>query len=237
MSQYSVTDEGESLGTTEEIRDVAEAPAWLQLGIIVSDGSSSMTLPVGAEGEEIPGLAPETKAAAANRATLGFLDRMQAGRKKANFSLGWISFNDSVTDTIGPMSADHLRDVGAFDPTAKRTGGTQIWTGLDAAARMIEDWRANPPYSDLPMSAVVVLLTDGEDGGQAKTVEVANRLKGMPNTVLAGCFFATKGGSMNGADFLQRIVTSPRHYKNVYTAEDLRDFFHASVTTAIGQDD
>src|SRR5205814_2090383 len=96
--EHGVTDEIQHIGE-EEIGEVAEAPTWLQLGIIVSDGSPSMTLHVGTdEKEEVPGLDPETKAAAANRATLGFLDRMQAGRKKANFSLGWVSFNDGVTD-------------------------------------------------------------------------------------------------------------------------------------------
>jgi len=228
-------DDSEDLGRSDDafMPEVDEVPGWLQLGVIVSDGSGSMLLELEEPDESLADLVT-TKAAAANSATLGFLDRMEAGRKKQQFSLAWVSFNDRVTDQQPPTDVDRLRSAagGNFDPTKQGSGGTRIWTGLEAAANMVEQWQASPKYEGIPMSAVIVLMTDGEDADTAKTIEVANRIKELPNTRLAACFFATKGQPSRGAEFLRRIVTQPegQHFKQVYDAEALRDFFHASVT-------
>lgn len=218
-----------------ELPAVAVVPSWLQLGVIVSDGSGSMLSPLPEPDNSIEGDASITKAAAANRATANLLDRMAGSRKKAQFNLGWVSFNDKATDAREPSDAKTLRGTGSFDPTAKGPGGTRIWTGLEAAEDMVTKWFAAPEYEDIPMSAVVVLMTDGEDGDPTKTRAVAERIKSLPNTRLAACFFATRGQTSQGADFLRGIVTPPeeQYFRQVYDAEALRDFFEASVTAVV----
>jgi hypothetical protein len=219
-------------GGAETDIEVAEVPSWLQLGVIVSDGSGSMRLNLPDLDESLEGMPSKTKAEAAASATRAFLDRMNAGGKKQQFTLGWIAFSDRATIKHAPMAVDELRSKGSFDPTAGGSGGTQIWAGLEAAAEMVAKWQASPRYPDTPMTAVVVLLTDGEDGNPARTLEAAEKLKTLPHTRLCGCFFATKGTPSKGAEFLRRIVSEPEseNFTLVYDAEALRNFFHASIT-------
>ena len=222
------------VGEDRPLPTIQAVPAWLQLGVIVSDGSLSMTeeLP---QADESLGVRSQTKAEATDAATSHFLDRMQASDNKRQFSLAWISFNSVVTDTEGPTEVDTLSKRTSFDPTANGTGGTSIGSALEAAAGLVEAWRAKPRYEGVPMSAVVVLMTDGEDGDVQRTIKAAQRVIQLPNTRLAACFFATKGRPSPGADFLRQIVSPPvgQNFKQVYDGEALRDFFHASVS-AVG---
>jgi hypothetical protein len=207
-------------------------PAWRQLGVIVTDGSQSMTLPLhesgGLEGVPLP---DRTKAAAVDTATGNLLRRFAVSRKKAQFEFAYVSFHSSVSNTRGPQDVDSLLATGSFDPTAHGTGGTQIWTGLEAAAQIVERWVRGD--DEVPRSAVVMVMTDGQDGGPARTVELANRIRGLENTDLAACFFATKGKAAEGSDLLQRIVSRPDLYSTVFDAEQLRSFFMKSMTLAV----
>jgi hypothetical protein len=107
---------------------------------------------------------------------------------------------------------------------------------------MIEAYMRSEENSDVPVSAVVVVLSDGETGEPEKAIASAQRLKALPNTEVAACLFATKGQPATGGQLLQALATSPNLYQTVYSAEQLRDFFHASVTmtargAAIGADE
>src|SRR5262249_33495937 len=149
------------------------------------------------------------------------LDRMEGSRKVHQFSLGWVSFSDAVTETVKPASVEELRSRADFDPTRLGAGGTQICKGLEAAAEMVEDWQRAPRYPGVPMSAVVVLMTDGEDRDPQQTRQAAERIKALPHTRLAACFFATKGAPATGADLLRDIVSPPegQNFKQVYDGE------------------
>jgi len=54
----------------------------------------------------------------------------------------------------------------------------------------------------------------------------------MGNAQIAAAFFATKGDPSTGASFLQELASSANLYSTVYNAEQLRKFFHDSVTEA-----
>lgn len=222
-----------------DLQDVPiSARAWNQVGIFVGDGSQSMTLPFAEEDESLGDLLPSrTKAAAVDTATREVLNRLKASRKAANFSIGFVYFNSAVTDERAPVDVLSIATTDSFDPTAKGIGGTRIHIGLDAAARMIESYMHAEAAGDVPISAVVIVLSDGEDAEPERTIDAARRLKDLPNTDLAACLFATKGQPAKGGALLQSIASSPALYQTVYSAEQLRDFFHASITmTAAGQD-
>lgn len=217
-------------------------PAWRQLGVLVNDGSESMTWDLDEPDASLEGMPARTKAAAVDVAVRELLNRMKTGRKATNFSFSFITFNDKVTEERPPQELLSISTTASYDPTANGTGGTAIATGLDAAGRIVEDFMRGDDGLDVPSSAVVVVLSDGEDGDQGRTMAVAQRLRELPNTVVAACLFATKGGSSSGARLLQGIVSEPRLYQTVYSAEQLREFFHASITTTVlalppGQDD
>lgn len=215
--------------------DAPRAPvAWRQLGVIVSDGSGSMTDLLAEEDDSLEGvqLPARTKAAAADMATRELLNRMQKSRKEPQFEFAFVSFHDRVSDTRPAQTVGALLSTGGFDPTAKGSGGTHIWTGLEASVKIVEDWLRGGD-DDVPKSAVVMVMSDGVCADPNKTLEVANRLKALPNTDLAACFFATKGQASSGARLLQGIVSDPQLYETVFDAEQLRKFFLASMTAVV----
>lgn len=215
--------------------DLDEIPissrAWNQLGIFVGDGSQSMTLPFAEEDDSLTGLLPvRTKAAAVESATKDVLNLLKASRKAANFTMGFVYFNSAVTDERPPKDVVDIATTDSYDPTARGIGGTRIHAGLEAATRMIEAYVQSVGHGEVPVSAVVIVLSDGEDGAPDQTIAAADRLKAMPNTELAACLFATKGQPAKGGELLQAIASASHLYQTVYNAQQLRNFFHASVT-------
>ena len=88
--------------------------------------------------------------------------------------------------------------------------------------------------SDVPRSVVVVLMSDGQAQDPSETVSAAKALKqvGPPGaTKLATCLFAAKGEPIDGARLLEAIA-SPGMSSVVYSPEQLREFFAASITKA-----
>jgi len=210
------------------------APAWIQLGVMVNDGSGSMTLQSAEPDTSLEGVAPaRTKAAAVDNALKDFIKRMKSSRKAGNFCLSFVSFNDRVTDQRNPEALPSVSSERSYDPTAHGTGGTAIHKGLDAAAEIVDDFMREAETTEIPVSVVVVLLSDGEERDDpVKTAEAAARLRELPNTMLAACLFATKDQPAHGEQLLEEIVSEPRLYQRVHNAEQLRKFFVASVSAS-----
>lgn len=202
------------------------APAtWIQLGVLVNDGSGSMTETyVDPEGGQM------TKAEAVDEAVTGLVERLQTSRMASNFRISVVAFNEVVTDH---MAARPVKDVplsASYNPTDHGIGGTAIHRGLDAAHQIVSQFFAAEQVREVPVSAVVVLLSDGEERDDPdKTKAAAARLKELPNTHLAASLFST-GGASEGEALLEEIVSEPRFYKRVHGREELRKFFTASVT-------
>ena len=208
-------------------------PSWKQLGVLVMDGSVSMTWDLAEPDTSMESALPaRTKAAAVDIAVRDLLNRLAAGSKAANFHFGFVSFNDHVTSKRSPQELLSISTADNFDPTAAGTGGTEISTGIEAATQLVETFLRDGGGDDVPVSAIVLVMSDGEDASPAKTLAAAQRLKEIPNAQLAACLFATKGRTASGAQLLQSIVSAPHYYQTVFTAEQLRDFFHASMTMA-----
>jgi hypothetical protein len=216
----------------EDFGEVAYAPpAWLQLVMRVADGSQSMTWPLEEPDTTMEGVAAaRTKAAAVDMATRDLVNRLAAGRKAANFLYASVCFNDRVTEKRGPRPIIDVPGSEDFDPTSAGIGGTRIWLGLDAAATLIEQFHHDNADS-VPISAVVLVESDGECEDPQQTIAAAKRLKAIPNTHIAACLFSTKGQPAAGAPLLQAIVTDSKLYQTVFTSEQLRRFFYDSVTT------
>ncbi len=206
-------------------------PAWLQLAVLVLDGSGSMTLPL-TTGSAAEGGAPSrTKADAVDEATRGLLERLKRSTVAPNLEFAYISFNDDVTEQ---RPREMLARVGldrSYDPTAKGIGRTAIHRGLAAAAGVVEGFMRDAAQGELGASAIVVLMSDGEETDNlAMTTAAAARLRAIDGVDLAACMFATHGQPVHGEQLLQSIVSRPDFYQRVYDAEQLRRFFHASIT-------
>ncbi|MBJ7469805.1 MAG: VWA domain-containing protein [Solirubrobacteraceae bacterium] len=226
----------DSTGTTIVIPDGAEpvAAATREEGIVeVADGSQSMTESLAETGEQIPGLPARTKAAAATVAASDVVARLQTSSKAANFSLGFVAFNDRVTVDRPIVPILDIPATDDFDPTAAGTGGTCMYLGLEAARKQIERWRQARPGT-LHVSNVVVLYGDGLCSNPQRTLQAAAALKEIPNVTVAACLFRGPRDTDSGAQLLQAVASGPRFYKTVHDAEQLREFFLASITLAGG---
>jgi uncharacterized protein YegL len=213
-------------GRSIPVQPVAPA-AYIQLGVLVNDGSGSMTLtyadPEGAQ---------RTKAAAVDLAVRGLVERLQASRMASNFCLSVVAFNDNVTDLKEARRVAEIPVTESYDPTDHGIGGTAIHRGLDAAYQIISEFLNEGRAAEVPTSAVVVLMSDGEERDDPeKTRAAAARLKELPNTSLAACLFATDGQQAEGEPLLKEIVSEPRFYKRVHGKDELREFFLSSVTS------
>lgn len=212
--------------------ETVEAVAWKQLAVMVDDGSLSMTLELKEPDESVEGILPvRTKAAGVESALKDLVNRMKASEKAANFEFAFISFNDQVTERKDPTPVMSISTTDTFDPTANGTGGTAIHTGLLAAEEIVTEFFARHRGSELPVSAVVVLMSDGEEMHDPKlTAEIGARLREAANVSVAACLFATKGEPAHGDRLLESLVSESRLYQRVYNTEQLRGFFWDSVT-------
>ncbi len=205
--------------------------AWKQAGILTADGSPSMTWEL-AEEDDSAGMPARTKGAALDAATKGFFAQMETSRVKRNFAFGNVAFDGKVSLEEAPVPLDQIDHLGrSFDPTIHSvTGGTAIHAGLEAAYRLSRQWLESQQGS-LPVTVVIAVLTDGECGDPQRTLQLAEKIKREePRISIAAGMFATKGSGTPGAALLQSIVSEPRLYAVIYSADQLRQWFHASLT-------
>jgi uncharacterized protein YegL len=157
---------------------------------------------------------------------------LQQSHNAPNFGLSFVFFNDQVTHEREPKKVLELNPNDSYDPTSHGVGGTAIHSGLDAAASIIEKFMREGAELEVPLSAVVVLMSDGEERDDpVKTAASARKVKELPNTKLTSCLFATKGQPAVGEALLQEVATAPQFYQRAYSTDQLRSFFEASLTT------
>ena len=202
-----------------------------QLGILVTDGSGSMT-------ELAAGNIP--KAQATNDSTRELFTRFKVSRVARNFAFGVITFDGHpsirmpITE-VGPA----LDDNGDYNPLHGHGGGTNIYLALEEAERMANDFIATAPQGGVPHSAIILVMSDGCCSEPAKTQVVADRIKNGPNASrvkICAALFATVGKKdATGENLLRSIASDPvMGYKTVYDGETLRTFFEKSISAASG---
>jgi hypothetical protein len=208
------------------------APSWIQLGVFVIDASSSMTWEFDEPDRSLEGVLPvRTKAQAVDCVLGEFVERMRSSRKAANFRFAFVSFHHQCSEVRAPQPVLEIPPTDSYEPTANGTGGTAIFTGLEAAEQIVARFIEENRDAEVPVSAVVAVLSDGEEGHDAaRTLQAAERLRAIPNTLIAAGLFATKGQPPAGEELLQALASRPDLYQRVYEGEELRGFFEASMT-------
>ena len=208
------------------------APSWIQLGVFVIDASSSMTWEFAEPDSSLDGVLPvRTKAQAVDCVLGEFVERMRSSRNAANFQFSFVSFHHQCSEVRPPRPVLEIPPTDSYEPTANGTGGTAIFTGLEAAEEIVARFMEEHRGAEIPISAVVAVLSDGEEGHDAaRTAQAAERLRAIPNTLIATGLFATQGQPPVGEELLQALATRPDLYQRVYEGEEVRRFFQASMT-------
>lgn len=211
---------------TTQIGLVVAPPSFHQLGLLVLDGSGSMSEPAAGN---------ITKAQAVNVAVREMLTRFKASRHVRNFSFAVVSFDEDAAVHTPITAATAIDDYADYDPLNGRGGGTRIAAGLESARTVAAEFlrREHP----VPPTVVIVLMSDGRDGegGLADprdTLRLAEEIKRTPHVTICTTYFARVGSvDPPSQEHLRSIATNPETgYKTVYDAETLRRFFIASLS-------
>jgi uncharacterized protein YegL len=210
----------------ERISQPYSPPSWRQLGVFVLDGSDSMNDQV-----ERVSAYTGTKAEAVNSAIQQLLKRFKFSEKLKNFSFAVVKFHDTISEVLPLQEASDIEAEGNYNPTSAGTGGTFIGAGLEKAKEICDQF-FHDHQDDLPTSAVILLLSDGQCLQPERTRRIAAEIaQAYPRIKVAAAFFATKGKPSEGYDLLVDICSDPQKYcTNVYDPETLRDFFTRSLT-------
>ncbi|WP_145858379.1 vWA domain-containing protein [Pedobacter suwonensis] len=199
-----------------------------QLGILVLDGSGSMT-------DKAP--MNSTKAKEVNSGVVELFNRLNVSRVKQNFSFACIKFDETATVTLPPTPFDFNRLMGEdYDPTVGKGGGTQIFEALNEAKKLAENFLNSNPIDGVPHKALILLMSDGMCFQPQTTISVAASLKSNPKINIACAYFGTVGETTTDAQkVLKEVSTDPAtFYTTVYDGEALRAFFERSISQSAG---
>jgi len=219
------------LSTESELWVIDADPMYRQLGLLVMDGSGSMTLDCRDGNQRI------SKARAAELAAHDMLGRLCKSTNSVNFWLAAISFDITARTKLVPTPVLDIPKETDFNPLGNGWEGTQLESGLHAAEQMARAFLQDADDFD---SCVVILMSDGRDredgkGGINFAAQEARRaaeaIKSIANTTLCVTYFDTDGRTDPLAQQLLGELASPDSYKNTHDADELRDFFFTSLTS------
>jgi len=188
-----------------------------QLGILVLDGSGSMSEP------DVQGRG--TKAQAVGEAVRGLITKLKGSSRRQDFWLALIVFDNNVEVRLLPTPVAEI-ELSSTETDPYLGGETAIGDALFAAWNMAEDFTAGE--TDLPRSVVITLMSDGQNNTGREPLSVAQDIK----TKLSGKvnIVSVAYGKDADKETLIRIANDPeKGFRATDSAEELRSFFEASI--------
>jgi uncharacterized protein YegL len=192
-----------------------------QLGILVLDGSGSMTEP------DKSGIA---KHAAVNAAIKDTVSRLHVSSRVTDIDLSLIRFGgpngnraaEVFYNTAPVLDYDPMSD---YDPLLG--GNTYIAAGLEKALEVANSYISSPPVEGVPTDVLILVMTDGMFSENPQ--QIVNEIKKNNQIKMCACFFG-KEADQSAVKALKDIVTDQvSGYLTVYNTEQLKKFFLASI--------
>lgn len=155
------------------------------------------------------------KSAATNAAGNDLLSYLATPGFRDGFHVSLITFDDSAT-----VHVDHARPsdlLGRVAVTGK--GGTDVHAALVAANRCRRAWQRDPSVHEVA-PPVYLLMSDGCTGNVLAAQHEADAAKDDGVTIVAVGF-----GSDADRAFLTGVASSPAHFRQAATPDDLKGFF------------
>lgn len=192
-------------------------PSIEQLGILVLDGSESMS--------ERDAHGRGTKAQAVGEAARKFIETLQKSSRRQDFWIALIAFDNNVEVRLLPTPVTKI-ELSSIKTDPYLGGSTAIGDALFTAGNMAEEFITSE--TDLPRSVVIMLMSDGQNntGREPLTIaqDIKTRLSGKVNMV------SVAYGETADKETLLRIASDPeRGFCFTDSAEELRSFFEASI--------
>ncbi len=204
----------------ERIGAITETKRFEQLGILVLDGSPSMQVP-GETG------VPKTEEVAS--AVRDLILRMRNSRLRSNFFLSILSYDEKVRGRLPPTPVSEIDETADYSNNFEHGNGTAMGDALEAAGKVAAEFLSN--QGAIPRSAVIVLMTDGQNTTGKDPVMVANAIKNSGQRI--SICAAGYGKDIDEAG-LRKLVSTANSYKHTYNIEELRQFFEASISVVSG---
>lgn len=209
-----------------DLDDTPEVPrTWHQLGILLLDGSGSMT---DICADKI------TKADAVAMAVKELLGRMKHSRVATNFSIAVVTFDTTATIHTQITPVTESDDYGDYNPLEEPGRGTDIGAALSKAQEVAQQFLIQTNRESVPRGVVMVLMSDGMHQTGPDPLQIAEQIKQNPQIKICTTLFAaTNVDETEAAEaetLLRNLASSPKQYRTTYRAADLRKFFTESVS-------
>jgi uncharacterized protein YegL len=207
----------------ERIGAITETKRFEQLGILVLDSSPSM---------QVPGETGAAKTEEVGSAVRDLILRMRSSRLRSNFFLAILSYDEKVRGLLPPTPVAQIAELDelvAYNSNSEHGSGTAMGDALEAASRVAQDFLSN--QNTIPRSAVVVLMTDGQNTTGKDPAQVAKTIKNSGQRI---SICAAGYGKDIDELGLKKIVSTANGYKHTYNIEELRQFFEASISVVSG---
>lgn len=210
----------------EDIGEVIESRTFHQLGILVLDGSGSMS----ATGDGNISLADSV-----NRAVREFLGYFKNSSIANNFSFAVITFDNDASVHTPITELLKVDDFADYNPMKGHGGGTYIGGALEEAEKLSIQFLNSPDTNSIPHDVRIIIMSDGLCQAPDQTKIVADRLKTNDKIMLCSSLFtqASKVGESEVSEaksVLADIASSANLYKTTYKETDLRQFFISSMS-------
>lgn len=208
-------------------RNVKQSITYKQLGILVLDGSGSMS-------EEC--LGNLTKGEAVSKAVSNMFSRFKESSIKRNFCFSVVYYDNTSKVRMGVTEVDDIDDHASYNPLDEMGGATFISEGLKSAYKIAKDFLSQQKPGGPKHSVVIVIMSDGVDMKQDETKRVAEDLKKIPSMTITSCFFETLGALEEDmhecANYMKSLASKEDLFISAATTEQLRSFFVASMAAA-----
>lgn len=215
----------------EDIGDIAESQTFNQLGILVLDGSDSMSAIK--DGNRSLGQNVNT----AVKEFMGYFKNNSS--IKENISIAVVTFDNNPkvhTPNTRLVDAD---DFGNYNPLDGHGGGTDIGKALEEAYKIAKAHLEAPEAQNIEHSVTIIVLSDGICNNPQNTLQVAQKIKSefSDEKKLRICttYFDNPEWTSNpqdAKDLLLSIASSENFFRTTYNPEDLRKFFISSMSAA-----
>ena len=229
--QLFIKANGGSNDPYEDTGDITALKTFHQLGILVLDGSGSMTL----EGNNKISLADQV-----NRAVREFLGEFKnISSQVVNISIAVISFDETATLHTPPTPLETINDLADYTPTEGHGGKTNIGVALEMAEQVAIRHLQGPDAGNIPCMVSIILMSDGMCLNPDYTRLVTDRIKSSAfqkkgDLTLCTTFFKSnqlqKDEEEQAKNLLMEIASEPKLFIVSYNYDYLRKFFVGSMT-------